>query len=155
MPTPPKNLENMTKHLTIAEKEARQAAEGEVRRVKRAQVRCPKWLDPAARAVFEETKKRLKGLQLLDNADAELLAIYSDAVAKYRHMSRLLGNAREAGSMVNDEDVKNCQSWARLIKAYAAELGLTPTSRARLAKRKAEKQAADEFDDLLDNPDKW
>jgi P27 family predicted phage terminase small subunit len=167
MPTPPKTLENIKKHLTNSEREARQVAEDELQRKKRPQIRCPKWLDQDAREIFEGTKKRLKGLQLLDSADAELLAIYSDAVAKYRTISKLLDHAKDAGSMTTDEDakdagsmttdedVKNCQSWARLVAAYAEKLGLTPTARARLAKRKAEKQAPDELEELLDNPEKW
>lgn len=157
MPTPPKTLDNMKKHLTIAEKEARQVAEGELQRKKRPQIRCPKWLDQDARKIFEETKKRLKGLQLLDSADAELLAIYSDAVAKYQLANTILTGVDEDGIPMNadKDEISVAQGWARIIKTYAAELGLTPTARARLAKRKAEKQAPDELEELLDNPEKW
>lgn len=153
MPTPLKTTENIRKHLTNAERAARQQAEGELHRKKRPQLRCPKWLDQDARNIFEATKKRLKGLQLLDNADVELLGIYCDAVAKYREASKRLTHAGEEGSLVNDEDVKNCQSWARLISAYAEKMGLTPTARARLAKRKAEREPDDPLEQLLDMDD--
>jgi P27 family predicted phage terminase small subunit len=152
MPTPPKTFENMKKHLTNAERDARQKAEGELKRAKRPQLRCPKWLDQDAREIFEATKKRLRGLQLLDNADVELLGIYCDAVAKYRMASEMLARVNENGILVADKDEINAaQSWARLVAAYAEKLGLTPTARARLAKRKAEREPADELEQLLDD----
>lgn len=151
MPTPVKTSENIKKHLTNAERDARRQAEGELTRHKRPQLRCPKWLDVDARKIYEETKRRLKGLQLLDNADVELLGIYCDAVAKYRAASQLLTHAHEVGSLADDEDLKAAQAWARLIAAYAEKLGLTPTARARLAKRKAEREPADPLEQLLDD----
>jgi P27 family predicted phage terminase small subunit len=156
MPTPPKTLENMKKHLTKAERAARQAAEGEVTRKNRPQLRCPKWLDDDARKIFEETKKRLRGLEMLDSADTDMLGIYSDAVAKYRDASQRLSSTDEDGVLqTTEEDRKDCQAWSRIVAGYAEKLGLTPTARARLAKRKAEKQAPDELEELLDNPEKW
>jgi len=142
----------MKKHLTIAEKEARQVAEGELQRKKRPQIRCPKWLGQDARQIFEETKKRLKGLELLDNADVELLGIYCDAVAKYRMASERLAKVDENGILVTDKDVINAaQSWARLVAGYAEKLGLTPTARARLARKKATREPADKLAELLDD----
>jgi len=151
MPTPVKRSGNIRKHWTNAEKAARNRAEGALSRQKRVSLRAPKWLDAEARAIFMETKRRLKGLELLDNVDAELLGIYCDAVAKYRAGSRLISHARQIGSMTNDEDVKNCQSWARLVAGYAEKLGLTPNARARLAKKKAESEPVDELEMMLDS----
>ncbi|OGO26436.1 MAG: hypothetical protein A2136_05535 [Chloroflexi bacterium RBG_16_54_11] len=151
MPTPPKTYGNIKKHLTNTERDARQQAEGSLKRAKRPQLRCPKWLDEDARKIFEETKKRLRGLELLDNADVEMLGIYCDAVAKYREASERLTRVDKDGLIVGtDDDIKACQSWARLVASYAEKLGLTPTARARLAKRKAEKGPLDEMEQLLD-----
>jgi P27 family predicted phage terminase small subunit len=156
MPTPPKTLENMKKHLTLAEREARMAAEGSVTRKNRPQLRCPKWLDEDARQIFEETKKRLKGLELLDSADAEMLGIYSDAVAKYREASRRLSRVDGDGVLLaTEDDRKDCQAWSRIVAGYAEKLGLTPTARARLAKRKAESAPPDELTQLLEEPEDW
>jgi P27 family predicted phage terminase small subunit len=152
MPTPPKTYENIKKHLTNAERDARQRAEGALKRAKRPQLRCPKWLDDDAREIFMETKKRLKGLELLDNADVELLGIYCDAVSKYRAASKVLASLDENGILVADKDeIAACQSWARLVAGYAEKLGLTPTARARLAKRKAERGPTDPLEQLLDD----
>ena len=93
----------------------------------------------------------MRGLELLDNADVEMLGIYCDAVAKYREASERLTRVDKDGLIVGtDDDIKACQSWARLVASYAEKLGLTPTARARLAKRKAEKGPLDEMEQLLD-----
>jgi len=152
MPTPLKTSENIRKHLTNAERAARERAEGELSRQKRIRLTSPSWLDDDARKIFEDTKRRLKGLQLLDNSDVELLSIYCDAVSKYRTASNLLNKVDELGRPLATKDELNaCQAWARLIAAYAEKLGLTPTARARLAKRKAEQETPDEMERLLDD----
>lgn len=145
MPTPVKRSGNIRKHLTNAEKAARNRAEGALSRQGRVSLRCPKWLDAEARGIFMETKRRLRGMELLDNADAEMLGIYCDAVAKYRATSKLV-------TPTADKDtIAGCQSWARLVASYGEKLGLTPNARARLAKKKAEGAQVDEMEQLLDD----
>jgi P27 family predicted phage terminase small subunit len=157
MPTPVKRSGNIRKHLTNAEKAARNRAEGALSRQGRVSLRVPKWLDAEARAIFMETKRRLKGLELLDNADAELLGIYCDAVAKYRAASRLVTKVDKDGKPIEDsqaadkDTIAGCQSWARLVAGYAEKLGLTPNARARLAKKKAEADPVDELEMMLDD----
>jgi P27 family predicted phage terminase small subunit len=151
MPTPLKTSENIRKHLTKAERSARQRAEGELNRKKRPTLKCPAWLDEDARKIFEETKRRLRGLQLLDSADVELLGIYCDAVSKYRAYSKVVGRMVGGTPVADKDEMAACQAWARLVAAYAEKLGLTPTARARLAKRKAEKEQLDDMEQLLDD----
>jgi len=157
MPTPPKRLENTTKHWTNREREARLRAEIGVQRGTRVQIRAPKWLSSEARKIFEATKKKIKSLELLDNVDADLLAVYCDAQVHYQEMTRQI-HAAENGQPIDDEIIKQAQSWARLISAYAEKLGLTPNARARLAKKRAEKRPLDEFEQLLEeanDTDNW
>ena len=155
MPTPLKTSENIRKHLTKAERAARQRAEAEIGRKGRTNIRCPSWLDDESKKIFAETKRRLKGLDLLDSADAELLGIYCDAVFKYRSASRLVSRLDDEGlPMATKDDLAACQAWARLIVAYAEKLGITKTARARLAKRKAEPKPS-EFDQLLDGVNEY
>ena len=144
MPTPHKITENMRKHLTRAELKARQGAEGELRRKKRVVLHVPKWLDPEARKIFEVTRRRLKGLQILDPADTDLLALYSDAVHRYQKMMEVLGPESDA------KDIAAAQAWSRLALSYAEKLGISASARARLARRKAEVAPKDEFEQLLD-----
>ena len=152
MPTPLKTSENIRKHLTNAEKAARLRAEGSLSRGTRVQLRCPKWLNEDARKIFHETKRRVKGLELLDNADVELLGIYCDEVAKYIAASKHLADRDKDGILVaTKDDREDCRSWGRLVAGYAEKLGLTPTARARLAKRKAEQEPPDDLEQLLDD----
>ncbi len=143
MPNPIKALDNMSKHLTRSERAARQEAERSITRETRVQIRCPDWLDQDARQVFEETKRKLRGLNLLDTSDAAILAVYSDAYSKYMAESSSLGDHP------SKDDRESLRSWARLIKGYAADLGLTPNARARLAKKKAEERPKSRMAQLL------
>lgn len=134
MPTPHKKTANMRKHLTKAERQARESVEKQIERKTRVSIRAPKWLEADARKVFEATKRRMKGLQLLDNADADLLAIYSDAVVKY----------------TKEVDVRDKQAWSRIVVAYAEKLGISVSARARLAKKAAEQAPPDDLETLFD-----
>jgi P27 family predicted phage terminase small subunit len=127
--------------------EAREAAAGKTKRERRVTLKPPAWLGADALAVWKDIKKKLRGIELLDNLDAELLAIYCDAIVHYRESTKLLGGrpVNDKGEPVFDEDlIKATQAWARIITMYADKLGLTPGGRARLAKKKADQQI-DEF----------
>lgn len=143
MPTPPKRLENTRKHWTNQEIAARERAEQGLQRSTRVVLRAPAWLNDDARRVWDGVKRKLRGIDLLDNLDTELLAIYCDAVAQYQVIVQ--------NKPLSDEQTKQAQSWARLVASYAEKLGLSPNSRARLAKKKAEREAPDEMAQLLDD----
>ena len=147
MPTPPKRLENTRKHWTNREIEAREQAEQGLRRSTRVVLRAPAWLSDEARQVWDSVRRKLRGIDLLDSLDTEMLAIYCDAVAQYQKASKEIGKP----SIDQDELIKQAQSWARLVSSYAEKLGLSPNSRARLAKKKAEREAPDEMAQLLDD----
>jgi len=124
------------KHWTKAEVESRQAAADGLKRQGRVILRVPAWLNQDARKVWYRVLRQTRGLELLDNLDVEMLAIYCDAVARYRQFSRGMVIEREDGTRVGAEEViKTAQSWARIVAAYADKLGLSPAARARLAKR--------------------
>jgi len=129
------------KHWTKAEVEARRAEAESLSREKPARMYTPKWLDDDARRVWRATIRRLRGLELIDSLDTDLLALYCDAVSKYKRIS--------AAEQLTDDDHKALQAWARLILSYADKLGLSPNGRARLAKRRAEQQV-DQFAEAFD-----
>lgn len=142
MPTPIQSAEKMSvggsaggKHWTRAEVEARQAAEAGARRMS-VNLRVPEWLGEEARKVWRSIVRKLDGIELLDNLDADMLAIYCDAMVHYRQASKVIGMPDRDNP---EEDVKAAQSWARIVSAYAEKLGLSPNARARLAKKKVEK----------------
>jgi len=136
------------KHWTRAEVAARQKAADGMKR-KRVVMRMPDWLGEEARVVWRRVLRQTKGLELLDNLDVDLLAGYCDAVVKYRQASGRLAHAGEVGSLANDDDVKACQAWARLVAMHADKLGFTPAARARLVKQKAD-ELIDEFGETFD-----
>jgi phage terminase small subunit len=142
-----KVLENHSKHYTKAERAARSAAEKSLTRETRVRIPCPKDLAPEARLVFEETKKKLRPLGILDPADSNALATYSDLVAKYWKMSRRVDD----DEMSDLDFMKVSQAWLPKIRSYEDSLGLTPLSRAHLAKKKADTEPVDPFEEMLNN----
>jgi phage terminase small subunit len=132
---------NGGKHWTEAEVKNRQEAEQELTRKSRIVLKAPKGLSENALLVWKDVRKKLNGIELLDNLDTDLLGVYCDAVAKYRELSQK--------EFVSDEDTKALQAWARIIVNYAEKLGLSPGGRARLAKKRAQKVTdgfGEEFD---------
>lgn len=150
MPTPVKTSDKMAigakgsgKHWTAAEVAARADAQEQARRKKRVSLRPPAWLSEEALVVWKEIVRKLKGIELLDNLDTELLAVYCDAIVHYREcavrMSMPVYREDDGAPPPIDDLIKAMQAWSRIIVSYAEKLGLTPGGRARLAKRKAEK----------------
>ena len=138
---------NGGKHWTRAEVEARQAAAEGVKRNKRVSLRAPKWLSVEAHKIWGKVRKKTYGLELLDNLDADMLAIYCDAVVKYRQASEKL--ATDDVDFDRDEAIKAIQAWARLVAMYSEKLGFTPAARARLVKHKAD-ETLDAFGEEFD-----
>ena len=137
MPTPVTTNLDTGKHWTLAEKAARQSATEGIKRTRRVMLKAPDWLSEDALIVWKSVVKRLKGIELLDNLDTELLAVYCDAYVNYRKASKALAVVEG----FDPELAKAAQAWARIVTTYAEKLGLTPGGRARLAKHKSEKIA--------------
>lgn len=157
MPTPVKALDNMTKHLTQAEIEARAQAEAvslPTRQVKRPQ-RIGK--DPAAKRYWTQTLKDMDGIGILDALDANALAIYCEKCARRDELQEFYRSLR--ASYQEDPETATIKLMIKLdaeikgsedaILTYASKLGLTPESRNRLAKRQAEQEEFDPDDDLF------
>jgi len=134
----------MRKHLTNAEKDARQLAEEKLVRGKRVYVKAPAWLGEDAMLIFERTKRRMRTLGILDDLDADPLALYASAQAKYISMMKSIEPGDTKGMTV-------AQGWSRLAQSWAEKLGITPQARARLAKKAAEQQPADDLEQLLND----
>lgn len=152
MPEPLKSQENQRGHRTKAEKQARLAAEDGLRRERRPTLHKPGWLSAEAGKVFEATKRRMRGLGVLDTADADVLAIYADAVARYAQMMKAAVKQDENGDdqKVDLRAVQAAQAWSRIALSYAEKLGLTASARARLARRRAVQEEPDELEQLVE-----
>lgn len=194
MPTAAKPAENMTKHLTQAERQAREQAEGEVLpdRGREPKLKKPTIVssNKRANAYWNQTLKQMDGLVLLDDLDSTVLAGYCSMLAR-RDQTTLLVNqlmvklgvqdavengakrrksdaslsdqeweesAKGTPPMTPDELVEavskldaltgKLQALERNILQYADKLGLTPSSRIRMAQKRAA-NAAEQADDLF------
>lgn len=140
MPTNVVSMDNMRKHLTKTEKAERIAAENKITRSGNVRLAEPKAVrdDPEAHAYWNSIKKRLKGINLLDDVDSDMLGIYCQLLAR---RDRMLGDDK-----MSKFELQLIQAQERLIAMYAEKLGLTPNGRARLTKKEAEKPKENKFE---------
>lgn len=160
MPTAPKASENMTKHMTREEQEARQAAETGVvpDRGGTVDLKKPAIMtnNAAAGRYWKNVLARMEGLVILDDLDSDTLGVYCVMMARYETQCRLLAlaskalkNAKADPDAVSDATARldavsgKMQSLERNILQYAEKLGLTPSGRIRLAQKRAAQAAAE------------
>lgn len=95
MPTAAKPVENMTKHLTRGEREAREEAEAGVLpdRGREAKLRKPAIVSSSKRAnaYWNQTLKQMEGMVLLDDLDSTVLAGYCSMLARRDQTTLLIG----------------------------------------------------------------
>ena len=143
MPTPAKASENMTKHLSAEERQAREQAEQNVRPV-RSQVKLkkPSWIKPKSLAAkfWNSILKRMDGTAILDDLDVEVLGLYCAQLQERELLQTDLTAAREAEEPDLDLIMalnKQINAKDGRIKEYASELGCTPSGRVRLAQKRS------------------
>lgn len=144
MPTAPKISENMTKHMTKAERAARAEAETAVMPARsRVNLKAPAYVrdDKAAMKYWRGILKRMEGISLLDDLDTEVLAVYCSMLSRRDATQAEYIRQLE----VDGEDAKGTRAelagLERSILQYAERLGLTPSGRMRLARKRAEAAA--------------
>ena len=155
MPAPIKSINNMSKHLSKAEIEARTNAES----IPTRKVRRPKQIaqDQNACRHWKETIKDLEGLEIIDRADSDTLAAYCEILS---HLDAMREDEKRLVELwENEKNLTAYKALAALRKDivtvrtqqlnYATKLGLTPEARARLAKRAAEIEEYDPDADLF------
>jgi P27 family predicted phage terminase small subunit len=144
MPTPPVSASKMAvgkksggKHWTKKEVESAQVKDQGLRRSGRVVMVPPPWLSEEGLKVWKRVRRQLRGLELLDSLNTEMLAVYCDAVARYQEAcEKLKKPTLEILPLTRADIIKEIQAWARLISSYAEKLGFTPGAKARLAKKK-------------------
>ena len=157
MPTPVKSLDNMSKHLTKAELDARGAQEAAA--MPSRTPKKPKLIiqDKAAGKHWSRILTAMAGLEIIDVLDTDALAIYcaklarrDDLQAQYLKWRALYASEPDNGTLKTMISLSGeLQSIERELLSYASKLGLTPESRARLAKRLAEQEEFDPDADLF------
>lgn len=157
MPTPVKSLDNMSKHLTKAEIDARSALESTA--MPSRTPKKPKLIiqDKAAGKHWSRILKAMDGLEIIDVLDTDVLAIYCAKLSRRDELQAQYLVQREHYAANPDSTTlklmvsisSELQSIERDLLAYASKLGLTPESRVRLAKRMAEQEEYDPDGDLF------
>lgn len=128
-------MEDGGKHWTKAQIEARKQAEEKVKRQTPKSINAPTSLSKDGKIVWDRVMKSVEGIELFDNMDTEMLEAYCETVAMMREMKK---------KKMSLDELKAYQAFGRMLKSYADSLGLSPASRARLVKKKA-----DEIEDLF------
>lgn len=150
MATAGKVLDNMTKHLTLAEAAARAEAEGELlTHVELSPDKPPALLkgDATARRYWAAILGRMDNVLLLDSLDTEVMAIYCAMLSrrdKLQKASRAKGIEPKDAAALSTE----LQKLEKSILSYAKDLGLTPAGRAQLARKRAAAVEVDPDADL-------
>ena len=141
------NLDNMTKHLTTKERTARAEASAKFKRDK-VKLTMPGRVknNAAAAEYWKKYIKMLRKMEVLDDVDAD---VRGRLCLIYARMDRMQDEL-DASEMMSQDLLNRLESAERNALSYAQKLGLTPESRARLAKKIAEKPAEDPDADLFD-----
>lgn len=150
MSTPSKTLDAMSKNLTRDEKDARLEAEASVIPDRGEVVlKKPAWLKGKGKKYWDSILARMKGTAILDDLDAEMLAIYCAQLQERDALQANLENARKA----DDPDMELILSLTKQLNAkdskirdFASDLGCTPSGRVRLAQKRAMKASEAEPD---------
>lgn len=155
MPTSAKTVNTMTKHLTKDEVGARLEAESTVNPDRQTVTLArPSWLKGKGKKYWESILERMRGTAILDDLDAEMLAIYCAQLAERDALQADLQKARRKKDDVEPDlelilsVTKQLNAKDSKIRDFASELGCTPSGRVRLAqKRSAAVAGSDAFAD--------
>ena len=116
---------------------------------------CPDWLAAEAKAEWKRLAPELERLGLLTILDRAAFSCYCQSYAHWVQAQRVL---REQGMMYvtaagrarERPEVAIAGSSLKLMRAFAVEFGLTPSSRSRFSFRDPLTQGDDEFPSWLD-----
>lgn len=161
MPKPVASIANIKKNLTPAQRAARVQAETELTR-RKVRLTPPPYVkaDEIAYGYWKSTVRRMRGITLLDDLDSEMLAMYCQILSRRDVLSEVWRTAMETAKASGDQTtalaametlkdvLQRLEAQERLAIQYGEKLGLTPSGRVRLAKRRAEEKSVDPDDDL-------
>ncbi|WAW14754.1 phage terminase small subunit P27 family [Peptostreptococcus equinus] len=151
---PPKLSVVSTGKVGKEQKLKREIAESKLK-VKRS-LKAPTWLAKEAKKEFNRVIKESEPLEIIDNLDLSILAIYCNAYASYVDISTQINNI---GLTYKDEKYENqlfvSNSMNRMVRmqkgfietimACSSKLGLATSDRLRLVVPKAEEKKENPF----------
>ena len=149
----PKPVSMQTSHLTKEEIEERQEQEQKLKGNDDKVYTPPKGMKKAAKDIYTVIVEELRQAEILNNLDIELIS--TTAYAIYR-MKDARKNLDKQGSVIIDDNGKMFKSpYVQVEKDYQGifhtgclQLGLSPSSRAKLALMATQNKEDDEDDDF-------
>lgn len=137
MARPVKPVAAVRSHMGQAERDRREKAEARLT-VAAGPLKCPAWLDPAARKVWRPLLAELEQLEIVTNLDVAALAVLADAISRHREAAALVAAqgtviTPEGGRPMQNPAVLIVAKYAGIIRQYGAAFGLDPAARAKLA----------------------
>ncbi|MBI4302171.1 MAG: phage terminase small subunit P27 family [Chloroflexi bacterium] len=99
--------------------------------------KCPSWLSTEAKREWRRATSELAGQGILTALDRGILALYCQTFASLRQREAVLaGRGRTyltpSGQVRQWPEVAIAQAEKAMLRQLAADLGLTPTARARM-----------------------
>lgn len=155
MPRKRKSLEQQKRHNTKQEIYERQYQE-EKSKVSRV-LKTPSWLNTEAVAVFEKIVELLNSIEVLDDLDVSLLAVYCDAYARVQKLSKIIDMQgytveKVSGSnitIVPNPNIKTLNDMQKTMIQSATKLGLLSIDRTKLIVNIPKKEEEDPFNDFI------
>ena len=168
MPTPTKRIDQMSKHLTKAERERREAAEAGIMPARGKPKQAPGIVraDKAAKKYWDAIWGDMEPLEILDAVDQYAMASLCSLLSMRDTLAKLVPELLRRAEEMELEGVDELTALADALgqcsalslkrlkieaQALALEdkLGLTPSGRSRLAVHRQEAEARDPDDDLF------
>ena len=114
---------------------------------------CPDWLSDQARFEWERLAPQLRAVGLLTALDVDAFSVYCETLAAWTECQRVINEqgplyVTPKGTIRPRPEVELAKIYGSTVKAYGAEFGLSPASRARLYVEVAVKEE-DEFERWL------
>lgn len=153
----PKPVALQTAKMSKEEREIRQEAEDRLKGDDSKVYEVPPGLNKKVAEIYMAIVNELKHANILNNLDVDLVSTTADAIYRLRNARR---NLDRMGEVIMDHNGRLVKSpWVQVTKDYQSifhagvrELGLSPSSRAKLAMYQVEANTeVSEEDEIFDN----
>lgn len=153
-------VELQTGHRTKAEIQDRREAENSIKCDNDRIKDVPNWLDDIAKEEYIKLVNDLENSDILTNVDIPVVAVVADAISKMQKLTEKINKEGMFITKVSDRGSENLvehpatrlyKQYNAIYKQYLQELGLSPSSRAKLGvlNQKAQEEKEDPLIQIL------
>lgn len=145
MATKPKSIHQTTKHMTKAERDAREQAEAKIKNAL-GEIKPPTWLNTQQKRRFRTLVQQMAGLDLLTILDANHLARYVTLEERFINLNEAIQQQPfTVEGKINPLLVEQRQVHSAMEK-LETKLGMNPSDRLRFVK--LDPQPVDELEEF-------